>query len=325
MRCMEVSSRKNPDRADTGVSTRPSRGRPRLDAQTCARVLEFALSEPGSGQDRIARQLQSIGVSVSASGVRQVLERHGLQTRARRVARIEAASTAGRSVAHPVSVAAEDPVRTQGVELGADVRSARARPARAAANRESHILSVAARLIRERGFDAISLRDIAEAAGLPPGSLYYHFPTKELLFTSVYEEGIRRLQASVQEALGRSTDPWSRVEKACAAHLSNLCGGDDFTAVSIPTRVPVLSPPARRTVQDLNDGYEQLFRKLVQELPLRRGVSRTLLRLQLLGALNWTSVWYRPGGATTVQVAQHLIRVLRLGAQVVSQAGRATG
>jgi hypothetical protein len=95
--------------------------------------------------------------------------------------------------------------------------------------------------------------------------------------------------------------------------------------VSIPTRVPVLSPPARRTVQDLNDGYEQLFRKLVQELPLRRGVSRTLLRLQLLGALNWTSVWYRPGGATTVQVAQHLIRVLRLGAQVVSQAGRATG
>ena len=70
---------------------------------------------------------------------------------------------------------------------------------------------------------------------------------------------------------------------------------------------------------------EQIFRDLVDALRVRHGVSKTLLRLQLLGALNWTSVWYRQGGADTGQIARHLVRVLRTGTQVTVKRGVTAG
>ncbi len=45
--------------------------------------------------------------------------------------------------------------------------------------RRQEILDVAARMFYEKGYDATSTRDIAEAAGLLKGSLYYYVETKE--------------------------------------------------------------------------------------------------------------------------------------------------
>jgi len=46
------------------------------------------------------------------------------------------------------------------------------------------ILDVAEGLFQERGYTAVAMRDIAEAAGMRTASLYYHFPSKEELFVS---------------------------------------------------------------------------------------------------------------------------------------------
>ena len=40
-------------------------------------------------------------------------------------------------------------------------------------------------------------------------------------------------------------------------------------------------------------------------------IDRSLLRLQLLGALNWTRTWYRPGKRGAADIARHLVMVLR--------------
>ena len=42
-------------------------------------------------------------------------------------------------------------------------------------NRRAQLLDAAARLFRERGFHATSMRDIAKAVGMLSGSIYYHF------------------------------------------------------------------------------------------------------------------------------------------------------
>jgi AcrR family transcriptional regulator len=58
-------------------------------------------------------------------------------------------------------------------------------------NRLPLILDEAARLFREKGYAATSMRDIANAVDMLPGSLYYHFSAKEDLLVAVYEEGVR--------------------------------------------------------------------------------------------------------------------------------------
>ncbi len=75
-----------------------------------------------------------------------------------------------------------------------------------------------------------------------------------------------------------------------------------------------LLDPRDRIGQQLQaerDHYENRLRALIDALPLRKGLDRTLLRLQLLGALNWTMLWYRPGGRTPGQIAANLVALLR--------------
>jgi len=84
-------------------------------------------------------------------------------------------------------------------------------------------------------------------------------------------------------------------------------------AVSVPTRAPRLSDAAGERVRQQSDGYELLLTDLIGALKLDKGLSRSVLRLQIPGALNWTSVWYRPGKLTPRQIASQLIRTVRYG------------
>lgn len=69
------------------------------------------------------------------------------------------------------------------------------------------VLQAAERLFTERGYAAVTLRDIAEALGIRQASLYYHAPGgKEELFVQVTERGLERhrkgLEAAVSQAGG---------------------------------------------------------------------------------------------------------------------------
>ena len=68
-------------------------------------------------------------------------------------------------------------------------------------NRRELILDVSAQQFVEKGFASTSTRDIAKATGMLPGSLYYHFASKDDLLVAVFEEGVQRISASVDTAL----------------------------------------------------------------------------------------------------------------------------
>jgi hypothetical protein len=53
---------------------------------------------------------------------------------------------------------------------------------------------------------------------------------------------------------------------------------------------------AHQALIALRNSYEDKFKVLIDRLPVRRGVDKSLLRLQLIGALNHVPIWYRPGG-----------------------------
>ncbi|NQW54798.1 MAG: TetR/AcrR family transcriptional regulator, partial [Rhodospirillales bacterium] len=67
----------------------------------------------------------------------------------------------------------------------------------------------------------------------------------------------------------------------------------------------------RRRLVTLRDGYERRFVELVAALPLAPGTDRTLWRLQLLGALNWTPTWYRPEKKSPATIARAVVGSLR--------------
>lgn len=62
------------------------------------------------------------------------------------------------------------------------------------------ILEVAENLFTERGYRAVSIRDIAKASGVTNAALYYHFPNKEALFREVMELHAARLSTKMRRA-----------------------------------------------------------------------------------------------------------------------------
>jgi TetR/AcrR family transcriptional regulator, cholesterol catabolism regulator len=185
-------------------------------------------------------------------------------------------------------------------------------------SRLPQLLDEAARLFRTRGFERTSMRDIARAVGMLPGSLYCHFETKEALLVAVYIKGVEQISAAVQTVVDRHKDPWDRLEAACVAHLEAILHDDDYAQVVVRVR-PADVPVADQSLIDLRNRYEALFSRLVADLPLARNTDRTTLRLMLMGAMNWSQVWYRPGGRLVPRtIARKFIALLRQGQEVTA-------
>lgn len=165
-------------------------------------------------------------------------------------------------------------------------------------NRLPEVLKAAARLFAERGYAASSMRDIAAACSMLPGSLYYHFAAKEDLLVAVYEAGVAQLREAVRQAVAAEADPWLRLEAACAAHLEMLLARSDDAQVLVRV-LPSDVPQAASRLAALREQYERVFRDLVEALPLSAEVDRSALRLMLLGALNWSRFWYSDAGRET--------------------------
>lgn len=185
-------------------------------------------------------------------------------------------------------------------------------------SRQPQVLDAAARLFRTRGFDGTSMRDIGRAVGMLPGSLYCHFETKEALLVAVYVKGVRQITDAVRSAVDGHEDAWDRLEAACIAHLEAILHDDDYAQVVVRVR-PSDVPVADRSLIELRNQYEALFDGLVRELPLSRSTDRRVLRLMLMGALNWSQTWYRPGGRLHPRaIARKFIALLRQGQEAIA-------
>ena len=192
---------------------------------------------------------------------------------------------------------------------GASARKAKATSPRGL-NRRTVLLLAAARCFVEKGYAATSMRDIAAQAGMKAGSIYYHFPSKEQLFLAVYEAGVLEIADVVQAAIDAHSDPWGRLEAACATHLTVLLAGGPLSQV-IQREPPKDSMAVRPRLVALRDEYESMFARLVDELRLPEGANRHDLRLMLMGALNYTHNWYRAGPEMPAEIARNFVRFLR--------------
>lgn len=178
-------------------------------------------------------------------------------------------------------------------------------------NRRDLILETAAGFFVRKGFSGTSIRDIAKEVGMLPGSLYYHFPSKEALLEAVFEEGVQRIGDSVDQALiACKGDAWERLQAVCEAHLATLLGGSNFAQVVVRV-LPPDAPGAEEALIALRNAYEARFTTLVEALPLPEGTDPSLFRLMLIGAMNHVPLWYREGRETPASLAHQFIANLR--------------
>ena len=83
-----------------------------------------------------------------------------------------------------------------------------------------HIASVAARLFATRGYDATSVRTIAEEAGVTKPTLYYHFGSKEGLAQALLTVPMTELVTANRAILEEASDPVEALARITEAHFA---------------------------------------------------------------------------------------------------------
>ena len=165
-------------------------------------------------------------------------------------------------------------------------------------NRRDALLRVSAHLFREKGFDGTTIRDISTAADMHSGSPFYHFKTKQDILVAVMEQGLAEGLRRTEAVMALPLPPEQRLTKLIRSHLGTILeDGNDFIPVLLYDWRS-LSPVNRRRVVALKDRYDALWQQVIDELQAAGHMpgDAQLMRLLILGAVNWTGTWFRPGG-----------------------------
>lgn len=83
-----------------------------------------------------------------------------------------------------------------------------------------HVLRAAAQLFAERGFDAVSVREIVQAAGVTKPALYYHFGSKEGLALAIMRDFMQAADRVREEAFREDGDIRNALVRHCNGMLA---------------------------------------------------------------------------------------------------------
>jgi AcrR family transcriptional regulator len=132
------------------------------------------------------------------------------------------------------------------------------------------LVSTARELFTERGYQATSVEEIIQRAGVARGALYHHFSGKDALFRAVYDEVQAETASAVVAAALAGPEPWAGVRAGLSAFL-DACLEPAFRRVVVLDSVPVLA-------QDVWEGGIEHT-----ELPMLRTVLTPLVEAFLPG------------------------------------------
>jgi AcrR family transcriptional regulator len=147
----------------------------------------------------------------------------------------------------------------------------------------SAVIAAAKQQFAERGYEAVSLDDVATAARVTKGAIYHHFDSKRDLFRTVYEELAAEVESRVRKRIARGTSPLERAELAIEAFLD--CADDDAIRAMFRDGSTALGGECREI-----DGryYLGLLREQLDEFVsagLLKGIDTQMLARLVLGLL----------------------------------------
>ena len=165
------------------------------------------------------------------------------------------------------------------------------RPARLPrSQRREQLLDVAAGLILEKGTEAVTMEGVAAAAGVSKGLGYAYFANSSTLLRALLEREVRKLQASIMEALGRETTFEGKLRATVRAWFDSLAEqGVLLGHLLVASRNEGPHVEARNAYNRNNDDFWAGMAQRELGVPIERG--RIAARILLSGLEGLVQRW----------------------------------
>lgn len=117
-------------------------------------------------------------------------------------------------------------------------------------------------LFADRGYNATSMRAIADAARVQPAAIYHWYPGKEAILIRLQDDFMERLTDMVDQAIEAAGSPVEKLAAAVREHVV-FHGLNPKSAFVTDSEIRALSAGPRQALIEKRDGYQQKFLQMI--------------------------------------------------------------
>ncbi len=172
--------------------------------------------------------------------------------------------------------------------------------------KKQFIFEEAAKLFRDKGYLATSMRELATKVGLEPSSLYSHIKSKEEILQKICLDNAEKFIEGIEAIDQEKQSPVEKIEALIGLHIK--IATEDLTSVTVfNDEWRHLGEASLKEFLSLRRSYESRFRKIIEtgiETKAFRAIDSNVALFSILTSLRWIHYWYKPGRKLDVTTLQ---------------------
>jgi AcrR family transcriptional regulator len=168
-------------------------------------------------------------------------------------------------------------------------------------NRRKQIFETAARLIRRKGYEATTMRDIASELGIEAASLYHHIKSKEQILDLICFDMALKFSNAINEVNDIYFNSEEKLRMCIHEHVKILTENPENAGVFLTAWRSLQEEQLTKFIKLRNDyeqGIKQIIREGVDE-DIFDNVDLKFATLSILSTINGVNEWYKQDGEMT--------------------------
>lgn len=186
------------------------------------------------------------------------------------------------------------------------------------AKKKEDMIRSAAKIVTSKGYHGATMEDIAAELLMTKGALYYYFDNKEDLIYQCHELVLSQAISTLEKYLKENISSVEKLKKAIVTHIEfAITEKETFNLIIKPEHT--FSKEQLSPMLEKRQMYASIFDRIIQE-GIDNGefkITETkMIRMMLLGAMNWIQQWYSPEGKRSKEeiseiYAEHLVKITK--------------
>lgn len=131
--------------------------------------------------------------------------------------------------------------------------------------RRDIILEAAAQVFSQDGYHKAAMDEIARCAGVAKGTLYYHFPSKKVLFQVLVTEGLTMMMDTIRAHLQEDVPMALQIRKAIEVNLDLYLMYSGLASIFFSELSKGIDPEVLDSIEALKDEYTAFIGDLLRE------------------------------------------------------------
>ncbi|CAM3274458.1 TetR/AcrR family transcriptional regulator [Aequorivita lipolytica] len=173
-----------------------------------------------------------------------------------------------------------------------------------AISRKEEIITTAARLFNEKGYKAVSMRDIATAMDIKAASLYNHINGKQEILSEIILKVAEEFTKGMTNVVAENSSAIKKVEKVIELHIDITVNHSDALAALNNDWMHLEETDLKAFVK-MREDYEENFRRIIKQ-GIEAGEIKPyhpeVILFSILSTLRTLYLWYQKRGKLDVNI-----------------------